>query len=128
MVERLNQGKANRREKGAAAEQAACDYLISRGYVIKDRNWRCRSGELDIIAAYGDLLVIVEVRSRSTGTRFGTAAESVDFRKVSQVRSTTMAYLHYKQQEDKALRFDVIAIEMDGGMGTVSLQHIEGAF
>ncbi|MDR0270100.1 YraN family protein [Paenibacillus sp.] len=127
MAERLNRDKDNRREKGAAAEQAACDYLVSQGYAIKDRNWRCRSGELDIVAELGRLLVIIEVRSRSGG-RYGTAVESVDFRKTRQVRSTALTYLHYKQQEERELRFDVIAIEFDTELHVVSLQHIEGAF
>ncbi|MWV43567.1 YraN family protein [Paenibacillus sp. HJL G12] len=128
MVERTNRPKDNRREKGAAAEQAACSYLASRGYAIKDRNWRCRSGELDIVAEMGQLLVIVEVRSRSISTRFGTAAESVDIRKIKQIRNTALAYLHYKQQVEREIRFDVVAIELDSERRAASLQHIEGAF
>lgn len=128
MAERLNEGKPNRREKGAAAEQAACDYLASGGYRIKDRNWRCRSGELDIIAELGTLLVIVEVRSRSHSSRYGTAVEAVDFRKIRQVRNTALAYLHYRQQGDRELRFDVIAIELGADLSVISLQHIESAF
>ncbi|GIP27399.1 UPF0102 protein [Paenibacillus sp. J23TS9] len=128
MVERMNREKDNRRQKGAVAEQAACDYLASRGYTIKERNWRCRSGELDIVAEFGRILVIVEVRSRSIGTRYGTAAESVDYRKVRQVRSTALAYLHYRQEGERELRFDVVAIELDGGLNTANLQHIEAAF
>ncbi|BFH63969.1 YraN family protein [Paenibacillus azoreducens] len=128
MAERISKGKDNRREKGAAAEQAACDYLVAEGYAIKDRNWRRRSGELDIVAELGRLLVIVEVRSRSGSGRYGTAVESVDFRKTRQVRSTALTYLHYTQQEERELRFDVIAIEFDTELNVVSLQHIKGAF
>ncbi|WP_339321338.1 YraN family protein [Paenibacillus sp. FSL W8-0194] len=127
MAERIKREKDNRREKGAAAEQAACVYLAAQGYAIRDRNWRCRSGEIDIVAELGRLLVIVEVRSRS-GSRYGTAAESVDYRKIRQVRGIASTYLHYKRFEDRDLRFDVIAIEMDAARNVVSLQHIEGAF
>ncbi|MFD1906071.1 YraN family protein [Paenibacillus rhizoplanae] len=70
-----------RQEKGAAAEQAARMYLTSRGYLIRDHNWRCRSGELDIIAEYEGALVFIEVRSRSGSAMQGTAEESVDARK-----------------------------------------------
>lgn len=127
MAERIKREKDNRREKGAAAEQAACDYLAAKGYAILDRNWRCRSGEIDIVAELGRLLVIVEVRSRS-GSRYGTAAESVDYRKIRQVRGIASTYLHYKRLEDREMRFDVIAIELDAARNVVSLQHIEGAF
>ncbi|GIO30018.1 MULTISPECIES: YraN family protein [Paenibacillus] len=127
MAEGMTREKDNRRDKGAAAEQAACDYLVGQGYAIKDRNWRCRGGELDIVAELGRLLVIVEVRSRS-GSRYGTAAESVDYRKIRRVRGIASTYLHYKQLEERELRFDVIAIELDAAWNAVSLQHIEGAF
>jgi len=127
MAERIRREKDNRREKGAAAEQAACDYLAAQGYAILDRNWRCRNGEIDIVAELGRLLVIVEVRSRS-GSRYGTATESVDYRKIRQVRGIATSYLHYKHFEDRELRFDVIAIELDAAWNVVSLQHIEGAF
>ena len=62
---------------GAAAEQAAADFLRAQGLEILDRNFRRRLGELDIIARDGDVLVIAEVRARSSD-QFGGAAASVD--------------------------------------------------
>lgn len=121
-------GKDNRRQKGAAAEQAAADYLLSLGYRIRDKNWRCRSGELDLVAEEDRILVFVEVRSRSQNTAYGTAAESVDVRKIRQVRSVAEVYLHYSQQENREIRFDVIAVELGADLSIASLQHIEGAF
>ena len=67
----------DRSSVGRRGEEAACAYLAERGYRILDRNWRCRLGEIDIVAERGDIVVFVEVRTR-TGTRFGTGAESVD--------------------------------------------------
>lgn len=117
-----------RKERGRKAEQAACEHLISQGYTILERNWRCRSGELDIIAKIQDLLVIVEVRSRSQqAAAFGTAAESVNARKIKQVRDTAAVYLHRSGQSGANLRFDVIAVTFGRG-DTIVLQHIQAAF
>lgn len=117
-----------RKERGRKAEQAACEHLISQGYTILERNWRCRSGELDIIARKRDVLVIVEVRSRSQqAADFGTPAESVNARKIKQVRDTAAVYLHRTGQSDANLRFDVIAVTFGRG-DNIALEHIQAAF
>ncbi|MET3847806.1 MULTISPECIES: YraN family protein [unclassified Paenibacillus] len=120
--------KDNRRQKGAAAEQAATDLLLSTGYRIRDRNWRCRSGELDVVAEDGSVIVFVEVRSRTAGTSFGTAAESVNFRKIRQVRSTAEVYLHAQRLEGREVRFDVVAVELGRDLSIAAINHIQGAF
>lgn len=119
-----------RREKGAAAEQAASLYLTSRGYRILEHNWRCRSGELDIIAEYEAGLVFIEVRSRSGSPQRGTAEESVDARKIRQVRQTAGVYLHQHQEgiSQADISFDVIAVQLNADLSVVSLRHIRGAF
>lgn len=117
-----------RKERGRRAELAAAEHLLSLGYTIVERNWRCRSGEIDLIARQGDWLVIVEVRSRSDRTaRFGTAAEAVTPHKIAQVRSTAAVYLHQTGQSDENIRFDVIAVTFEQSDG-LRLEHIEGAF
>ena len=124
------QGKqpANRRQKGAVAEEAAVQHLIQNGYQILDRNWRCRSGELDITAEKDGVLVFIEVRSRSSSGRFGTPSESVDQRKVLQVRSTAEHYLHLKKQHGRSIRFDVIAVMLNADLSAASVEHIPNAF
>lgn len=117
-----------RREKGAAAEQAASVYLTSRGYRIRGRNWRCRSGELDIIADYGEGLVFIEVRSRSGSALRGTAEESVDARKIRQVRQTAGVYLHQQGIGQTNISFDVIAVQLNADLSVASLRHIRDAF
>ncbi|WP_054958651.1 YraN family protein [Paenibacillus dakarensis] len=119
---------ANRRQKGAAAEEAAAQHLIQNGYRILDRNWRCRTGELDIVAEKDSVLVIVEVRSRSGSSNFGTPSESVDRRKMQQVRSTAEHYLHVKKQYGRPIRFDVIAVMLNAELTTASIEHIPNAF
>lgn len=80
-------GKDQRKAKGAMGEEAAALFLETLGYRILDRNWRCRSGEIDLIARQEHILVFIEVRSRSS-SKYGTPAESVTPRKITQVRQT----------------------------------------
>ncbi|MBO2942763.1 YraN family protein [Paenibacillus sp. F411] len=122
--------KATRQQKGAAAEQAAAWYLHTLGYTIRERNWRCRYGELDLIVSSpkGDTLVFVEVRSRSSKGIFGTPAESVNIRKMQQVRAIAGYYLHYKGVNPSQTRFDVIAVSLLPDLSTESLEHIQDAF
>ncbi|MFP4973936.1 YraN family protein [Paenibacillus sp. CN-4] len=118
----------NRKQIGAAAEEAAVRYLLAAGYTIVDRNWRCRSGELDIVAEDKSGLVVVEVRSRTAESRRGTAAESISPRKISQVRQTAERYLFAKAWSGRAVSFDVITVKYRSGMETAELSHYKNAF
>ncbi|MHA0855945.1 YraN family protein [Paenibacillus sp. CMAA1364] len=122
--------KDTRKQKGAAGEEHAAIYLEEQGYKIVDRNWRCRSGEIDIVARKEDSLIIVEVRSQSGRSRFGIPAESVNTRKINQVRQTTEVYLLYKKMNIASVRvrFDVIAIILNADMTLYNLEHITDAF
>lgn len=122
--------KDTRKEKGAAAEEHAANYLLEQGYEIIDRNWRCRSGELDIVARKDDVLIFIEVRSRSGSSRYGTPAESVNVHKINQVRKTAEVYLMYKQAGliTTMIRFDVIAVLLHADMTVDNLEHIIEAF
>lgn len=119
----------NRKQKGAAAEEAAVSYLTSSGYIILERNWRCRSGEIDIIAEHEGTLVFVEVRSRSGSMlKQGTPEESVTGRKIRQVRSTAEVYLHRTGQSERRISFDVISVLLQEDLSISSMGHIRGAF
>ncbi|MFC4812403.1 YraN family protein [Paenibacillus sp. GCM10023250] len=122
-----------RRAIGLYGERQAAEYLEDRGYRILDRNWRCRAGELDIVARHESAIVFVEVRTRRAGGRFGTAVESVDGRKRLQVRSIAEVYLSMNKLHGTRLRFDVIAItlrqtETDSEFKVEELRHVEAAF
>ncbi|MFD1177176.1 YraN family protein [Paenibacillus puldeungensis] len=125
----INQKQKDRRkERGRRAEQLACDYLLEQGYSIQERNWRCRSGEIDLIAAHGELTVIIEVRSRSRGAAaFGTPAESITARKIKQVRDTAAVYLYQTGKPEANIRFDVVAVTFGVG-DEYTFEHIQGAF
>lgn len=117
-----------RRATGREAEEAAANHLLARGFDIVERNWRCRAGEIDLIAADGIVLVFVEVRSRRNPSRFGTAIEAVTPRKQAQVRSVAQFYLAMKKIDGRSIRFDVVAVTFNGEGAVSELRHLEGAF
>lgn len=92
-------------------------------------NWRCPTGEIDLIARRGRLLVICEVKTRSSD-RFGTPAEAVDARKRVRLRRLAMAYLDAERAAGASgswdLRFDVAAVR--SGPHGYAVEVIEGAF
>jgi putative endonuclease len=97
---------------GAAAEQAAADFLRAQGLEILDRNFRRRLGELDIIARDGAVLVIAEVRTRSSD-QFGGAAASVDLRKQTRLIRAAHQLLQQRREFSKLrVRFDVLVVEV----------------
>lgn len=117
-----------RKRRGDLAEAEAAVFLERLGYRIKEKNWRCRTGELDIVAADGDTTVIVEVRSRKENGRFGTATEAVTPRKCMQVRATAQVYLRYAGLEGARIRFDVVAVTNDELGRVKEVRHLVGAF
>ncbi|WP_019638095.1 YraN family protein [Paenibacillus fonticola] len=117
-----------RKARGRLAEEAGARYLQEQGYVLVERNWRCRSGEIDIIAKKDGVVVILEVRSRSKQhEQFGTPAESVTPRKVKQIRETAAVYLQQTNQFNEAIRFDVLAVNMEKDK-IIAIEHIFAAF
>lgn len=112
----------NKRKLGADKEQMAADYLLSRGMRIVERNFRGHQGEIDIIGYEGNYLVFVEVRYRS-GRNFGSAVETVDYRKQRQICKVADYYrfLHHLL-DDAMIRYDVVAIQGE------EIQWIPNAF
>ena len=116
-----------RAELGRAGEDMAVKYLKKKGYRIVERNFSGRFGEIDIIVRCRDLLVFVEVKTRSS-KGIGTPKEAVDFRKAGRIIKAAQEYMQKKAlPEDTALRFDVIGITI-GGDQAPEIEHIEAAF
>ena len=113
-------------ELGRRGEDTAVEYLGRGGRVVLSRNWRCRHGELDVVATDRDLLVVCEVKTRS-GTRFGEPAEAVTGRKAATIRRVTGAWLAVHRVGWCDVRFDVVAVLMEPGRPP-TLQHYESAF
>ncbi|MEU4577260.1 YraN family protein [Nonomuraea sp. ATR24] len=114
---------AAKNDLGRHGERLAADYLRSQGMTIIDRNWRCRRGEIDIIAEDGATLVVVEVKTRSSRSH-GTALESVRPAKVARLRALAATWLAAQPQPYATVRVDVIALERFAG--DYSLRHVRG--
>ena len=95
--------------RGAAAEALAAEFLVARGLVILERNYRCRSGEIDLIARDRDTLVFVEVRLRSSAA-FGGAAASITATKRRRIARAAKHYLG-KLGHEPPCRFDAILLD-----------------
>jgi len=113
---------------GAWGESLAADYMRSKHYKILATNYRCRYGEIDLIAANGEFLVFVEVKLRKSN-KFAQAAEYVDYYKQNRLRSTAEMFLADNPTELQP-RFDVIEIYAPQGMETKipNILHLEDAF
>jgi putative endonuclease len=111
-------------DMGRRGEDLAAEYLTDRGLVVLSRNWRCREGELDVVATDGSTLVVCEVKTRSTAA-FGDPAEFVTPAKMRHLRHATQAWLRQYGVGWCAIRFDVVAILWPPN-GTPRLRHIRG--
>jgi putative endonuclease len=115
-----------RKDVGAIGEKLAVDYLKKHGYKIIERNFRCREGEIDIIARKGECLVFVEVRTKRN-TAFGTPEESVNLSKREKLISLANAYLQAYDKLPDFWRIDVVAVELGPNNRVSRLEHIENA-
>lgn len=100
---------AARLARGKWGEDRAAAWYHEHGYEVVDRNWRCASGEIDLVAQQGNLLVIVEVKARRTD-RYGTAASAVHPGKQRRLRGLAIEWLRAHGCRGVDLRFDVVAI------------------
>lgn len=98
-----------RQDIGALGEQVAAAHLEALGLRILTRNWRCRYGELDVIAVDGDTLVFVEVKAR-TGDGFGGLEQAVTPRKVRRIRRLAGIWLAGQDTHWAGLRIDVVGV------------------
>lgn len=110
---------------GRQGEAVAEAFLRDRDYRILARNFRCRSGEIDIVALDGNMLVFVEVRSRR-GAQAGTPFESVTPQKQQQVVRVARVFLSQRGWTDRDARFDVVGVRFDDDPPTV--EHLPAAF
>lgn len=112
----------NKRTVGTEKEKLAAEYLVGKGYRILDMNYRCKTGEIDIIASHEDTIVFAEVKYRA-GKRYGTAVEAVSAAKQKTIRQVAMYYLVTRlHKSNVGCRFDVIGIDRD------EITHIINAF
>ncbi|QCQ90632.1 YraN family protein [Rhodococcus sp. SGAir0479] len=111
---------------GAMGEELAAKALTEAGMQILDRNWRCRHGELDLVAVDGDAVVFVEVKTRS-GLGYGTPAESVTYAKQRRIRMLAQRWLAASDRHWPAVRFDVVSVLVDR-RGEPAVSHLPAVF
>ncbi len=114
----------SRQELGALGEQLAVDHLRTLGLQIVQRNWRCRYGELDVIADDHGTVVFVEVKTR-TGEGFGGLEEAVTPRKLRRVRRLAGIWLAGQDTSWRGLRIDVVGVRVGLRRAPV-VTHLQG--
>lgn len=102
--------KAARQGLGRLGERLAAETLIEKGYRIRERNFRCRAGEIDLVAEDGEDLVFVEVKTRR-GTVHGRPEEAVTFRKSQKLQEVALHYLDLHALHERPWRIDVVAVQ-----------------
>jgi len=119
---RITQTQFYKKLLGRIGEKSAGKYLRKKGYKIIEKNYTTKIGEVDLIALYGDLLVFIEVKTRSS-MAYGNPGDAVDYHKQRKYVLLAKEYLMVKKEyREKPVRFDVVEI-LNG-----EINHIESAF
>ena len=113
------------KETGKLGEDIAVHYLKQNGYVILDRNFECRQGEIDIIALDEKEIVFVEVKTR-TSNKYGAPSEAVNKIKQKHMLQTIKYYLYIRNLSDEFIRIDVMEVYIKNNVYKVN--HIKQAF
>ena len=122
-----------RRELGALGERLAGEHLERAGYQILERNFRCRAGELDLVATGDHALVFVEVKTRVAGGRSGPPGplDAIGSAKRRRLRLLAAEWLSRGRAErpyTAQLRFDAIGVTVNRAGGLLALEHVQDAF
>ena len=114
-----------RARTGRTAEAIAAQHLEAAGFIVEARNWSCRGGELDVVAARGPLIVFVEVRSATTDF-LASPTLTVSAAKQARVGRAADAYLRGRARAPRDIRFDVIGVVF--GLDGTRVEHLVDAF
>ncbi len=128
MVNGVN-GKIQNDDKkalGSMGESLAISFLKKQKYAVLEKNYRCRCGEIDVIAKDGRTIVFVEVKTRRNSA-YGPPQLSVTRSKQWQISKAALTYLQYKKLVETSARFDVIAINL-ADPAQPQIDHIKNAF
>jgi putative endonuclease len=109
---------------GAYGEALAARHLVEQGMVLLDRNWRCELGEIDLVLRDGAVLVVCEVKTRSS-LAFGSPLEAVTERKAARIRRLAARWLAVHTVRPDEVRIDLVGVLLPHG-GAVQLDHVMG--
>lgn len=112
---------------GKQGELLAQEYIRQQGYVLLEKNFRCKLGEIDLIARDQHIVVFLEVRTK-TSAAYGPAYNSVTPHKQRQVKRVALFYIAQHNLVNTQFRFDVIGILLNRQNGEHKLEHIQNAF
>lgn len=112
---------------GSLGEDMAAEYLKDKGYIILYRNFRCRTGEIDIIARDGCYIAFIEVKARY-GSQYGLPRESVNYKKKLKLYNTAAYYLTRNNLHNSFLRFDVVEVNFNSEDDSYSIELMKDAF
>lgn len=115
---------ADHNKLGQSGEDLACEYLVRKGFRVLERNWRSGHKELDLVMMDHDTVVVVEVKTRTTG-QYGHPTDAISPMKIRRTVQAADAFLRFLRL-DNPVRFDVIAIVGTGS--AMHIEHIEDAF
>lgn len=119
--------KSYNKDIGALGENISENYLKNLGYKILDRNFRCKCGEIDLIAVNKNYICFIEVKTRY-GINYGIPAESVIYSKQQKIYKTAQVYIMMKNIVNSNFRFDVMEITLNNYNNDFTVNHIENAF
>jgi putative endonuclease len=114
---------AQRQALGSFGERLAARHLESRGLTVLERNWRCREGEIDIVAQDGSTVVVCEVKARSS-VRYGAPLEAITPVKARRLYRLGVLWARARGLGFVELRVDVVTVLLDGRRPSV--EHLEG--
>ena len=117
---------ADRIMTGKWGENIAVKLLEARGYFVLQRNYRTPYGEMDIVTRFGEILVFVEVKTR-TNRAFGFPEDAITAKKKAHLEATAQAYLQDHPEFNGEWRIDVIAIEKKPGLELPDIEWFENA-
>jgi putative endonuclease len=109
---------------GAYGEELAARHLVGQGMVLLDRNWRCEAGEIDLVLRDGDVLVVCEVKTRSS-LRYGTPHEAVTDIKVARLRRLAYRWVQDRGVAVRDIRIDLVGI-VRPRRGASLVDHVRG--
>lgn len=116
---------SNKVQVGLYGQKIAESFLINKGMVLLDANFRATGGEIDLIMKYHTYVVFVEVKYRK-GLSYGYPREAIDFRKQQRIKKVALHYIARRDLHNNDFRFDVVEIiEMQQN---ITVSHIENAF
>ena len=124
MTSTTDSSSGRRNALGRYGERVAARHLIEQGMVLLDRNWRCEAGEIDLVLRDGEVLVVCEVKTR-TSDDYGTPHEAVDPAKLQRLKRLGLLWVETHEVRADEIRIDLVAVHPQR-RGAALVEHVPG--